>query len=106
MSDSTSRPGTTVIDLDGSWRFAISDRPLPSPLRGEADLQGAGLDVRPARVPGCVELDLFANGLIEDPFLGMNVVGLRWLEQSYVYYVRTFTAPDVGDRDPVLVFEG
>jgi beta-mannosidase len=86
--------------------FAVSDHPLPSPVRDADDLRRAGLDVRPATVPGCVELDLLANGLIEDPFVGMNVVGLRWLERSYVYYVRTITAPDLGELEPVLVFEG
>ncbi len=106
MTDAARSAGTSVIDLNGSWTFAISDGPLPCPVRDEEDLRRAGLDVRPATVPGCVELDLLANGLIEDPFVGMNVVGLRWLERSYVYYVRRFTAPDVGDREPVLVFEG
>jgi beta-mannosidase len=98
--------GTSLVDLGGEWAFAISERRLPSPLRGEADLRNAGLDVRPATVPGCVELDLLANGLIADPFIGTNVIDLRRLEHSYVYYVRPFRAPAVGDRDPVLVFEG
>jgi beta-mannosidase len=104
VSDLTRTPGSTVIDLNGSWVFAISDRRLSSPIRDAGDLRRAGVDVRPATVPGCIELDLLANGLIDDPFVGMNVVDLRWLEHSYVYYLRTFVAPNAGDREPVLVF--
>jgi beta-mannosidase len=105
MSD-TGHPAAQVIDLDGAWSFAVSDRRLPSPVRGVDDLVAAGLNVLPASVPGTLELDLLANGLIDDPFVGLNVVGLRRYERSFVYYVRTFAAPAPGERDAFLAFDG
>jgi beta-mannosidase len=95
-----------VVDLDGAWSFAIADHRLDHPVSSTDDLLAAGLEVLPATVPGSVELDLLANGRIEDPFGGMNVVELRRLERTFVYYVRTFTAPEVGDRDVFLEFDG
>ena len=105
MSDTAGRHAL-VVDLDGDWSFALSDRRLAFPVRGTDDLVGAGLVVLPATVPGALELDLLANNLVEEPFVGLNVVGLRRLERSFVYYVRTFTSPEVGDRDAFLEFDG
>ena len=105
MSDPV-EPGALTVDLGGVWSFAVSDRRLASPVRGVGDLVDAGLEVRPATVPGTLELDLIANGLVDDPFVGLNVVGLRQYERSFVYYVRTFEAPDLEGRDAVLDFGG
>ncbi len=59
-------------------------------------------------MPGTVELDLLALGLLDDPLVGMNIVALRQHEELSLYYGTTF----VVDRDedaalePVIVFEG
>jgi len=47
------------------------------------ELRAAGLTAYPASVPGNLELDLLANGLIDEPFQGMNIVGLRRYEHAY-----------------------
>ena len=101
-----SRRRATDIDLGGAWSFAFADAEIDvGDGTGEA-LRRAGLTVYPATVPGNLELDLLANGLIEEPFQGMNIVSLRRFERSFVYYLKTFDAPPVQDGLPVLVFEG
>lgn len=94
------------IDLDGEWSFAYSSEPISPPPRSVADLRQAGLEVYPAAVPGNFELDLLANGLIAEPFFGMNIVGLRRFEATHVYYARDFAAPVRPGTQPYLVFEG
>ena len=102
------RDGEFVLPLAGPWWFAIADGCLPVGDGSAGALAVAGVEVRPASVPGCVELDLLAQGAIEDPFVGMNIVGLRWLERKTIYYGTTFEVPEpVGDGgEPILVFEG
>ncbi len=51
----------------------------------------------PARVPGCVHLDLRRHGLIPDPFYGSNERDLEWIElQDWSYRVAF-------DVDPALL---
>ena len=58
----------TGIDLGGLWSFAFSAEPITPEPATVADLRRAGLEVYPASVPGNFELDLLAEGLIEEPF--------------------------------------
>jgi beta-mannosidase len=98
--------GRFAIDLDGEWSFAYADHPIDVGDGTVDALRRAGLTVYPATVPGNFELDLRANGLIDEPFYGMNIVGLRRFEGTYVYYCRTFVAPVSDAFTPWLVFEG
>lgn len=93
-------------DLGGAWWFAVSERALDLGEGTVASLTAAGATLRPAVVPGNLELDLQRNGLIDDPFVGMGVVALRRYERTWAYYVRTFDAPRRGPGSPMLVFEG
>ena len=95
-----------ALDLGGAWTFAMTtarvelgDDPLTA-------LREAGARLMPAVVPGNVELDLQRNGVIDDPFVGMNIVGLRELERKFAYYVRSFDAPPSVSGSPELLFEG
>ena len=88
-----SRRRATDIDLGGAWSFALADAELDVGEGSVEAFRRAGLTVYPATVPGNLELDLLANGLIEEPFVGMNIVSLRRFERSFVYYLRTFDAP-------------
>ena len=36
----------------------------------------------PATVPGCNYLDLMANGVIDDPFVGKNAEKLSWVYET------------------------
>ncbi len=98
--------GPSDIDLGGRWMFAVTDRAVDIGADASSALSAAGTTLRPAEVPGNVELDLQRSGLIGDPFFAMGVVELRWLEESFCYYLRRFVAPSRGDRSPILVFEG
>ena len=82
-----------VLDLGGAWDFAISADRIELGDDPLAALRAAGAILRPAVVPGNLELDLQRNGLIDDPFVGMGIVAVRDLERTYAYYVRSFEAP-------------
>ena len=100
------RPHDHRVDLGGRWWFAVCDRRLGGDPSSVEELRAAGLTFYPASVPGNLELDLLANGLIDEPFQGMNIVGLRRYEHAYAYYLRTFEAPERPGTSPHLVFEG
>src|SRR4051812_27191970 len=44
----------------------------------------------PARVPGCIHLDLQNNNLIPDPFWGRNEKELQWIEHEDWCYQTEF----------------
>jgi beta-mannosidase len=93
------------IDLIGSWEFAWTEEAAPA-ARDATSLTKAGLELRPCRVPGNLELDLQAAGLIEDPFVGMNIAELRHLESAHAWYVRRFHLSERPEGHAELVFEG
>jgi beta-mannosidase len=94
------------LDLGGAWTFAVSATRIDLGSDPLAALRDAGVTLRPAVVPGNLELDLHRNRLIGEPFVGMEIVALRDLEATYAYYVRSFEAPRRGAASPTLVFEG
>ncbi len=98
-------PQRTSIDLGGEWQFAFCDTPLEG-IRTVAQLLEAGLTPYPAIVPGNFELDLLRNGLIDEPFYGMNIAGLTRYEHTHVWYWRTFMAGEIGGMASFLVLEG
>ena len=68
--------GTALIkySLDGDWQF-----------------RQAGQETwHPARVPGCVHLDLMAAGLIPDPFFRDNELRTQWVEKEDWEYRKEF----------------
>ncbi|RLE97098.1 MAG: glycoside hydrolase family 2 protein [Thermoprotei archaeon] len=96
-----------VMPLDGTWQ-------LQGFKPGEGVKSGAhGVDYRAegwlkAKVPGVVHLDLMENGVIPDPFYGLNEEEVRWVEEREWWYRRELEVPaDFLDADAVeLVFEG
>jgi beta-mannosidase len=97
---------TTNIELSGPWSFAYTVEPPAVPPHMIADLESAGLPLLPCTVPGNFELDLHTVGLIEEPFHGMNIAGLRWCERAHVWYARRFTARRQAGHEAEIVFEG
>lgn len=94
----------TTIDLGGAWSFAyIKDARRFSSIR---ELESSGLDILPCAVPGNFELDLHRNGIVGEPFHGMNIAGLTKYERRHIWYFRRFVAEDLPGRDMQLVFEG
>jgi beta-mannosidase len=94
-----------TIDLNGTWAFAYTLSPYNDALKTRAAAEAHGLKFVSCTVPGNFELDLLAQGIIEDPFIGMNILQLRQFEKAHIWYSREFSVPDfVGE--PELVFEG
>ncbi len=91
------------IVLDGVWKGAYSaecDKPVCY-----ADAVSAGMNEIPANVPGSLETDLEAAGILPEIFFGENVLRTYDYENVHYCYSRTF-AYEPGDTDDVLVFEG
>ena len=72
-----------------------------------AKLGTSELEWLPARVPGHVHLDLLAQGIIADPYVGLGELGAQWVdEQDFSYRLSFDFAPDPALPQRVLVFEG
>lgn len=96
-----------VLSLDGRWLL----KGFPG-LNGEEE--GAYKPEYPtdswlqAEVPGVVHLDLMSNGVIPDPFYGVNEASVKWVEDVEWWYRKEFEAPkEILAKEVVeLVFEG
>ena len=64
--------------LNGDWLFKQSDKQ----------------QWLPAVVPVCYFLDLMANGLIKDPFIGLNEQDCDWMGKTDFEYKKTFCLSD------------
>ncbi|MCX7671391.1 MAG: hypothetical protein N2439_15145, partial [Anaerolineae bacterium] len=82
-----------LIPLDGEWQLAFFPE-AESPVRGPADLTAHAAPTIPAHVPGNVELDLQAAGIIPEPFYGRNIRLLRPYEFYEWWYTREFAMPE------------
>ncbi len=103
------RKGQPGLVLDGEWQFAFSDREPQEPeewVLNDDDLRRMNLPLYPATVPGNFELDLQANGLIPEPFYGMNIAELTRYERCHIWYTRRFHADPPPGTDAFLLFEG
>jgi beta-mannosidase len=98
----------SAADLTGSWRFTFepAEGGVLGDARSVAQIEASGAPVYDATVPGNFELDLQANGLIGEPFHGMNIAGLTRFEAMRVVYWRTFQAPDRPGLRPILEAQG
>ena len=89
--------------LAGYWPYA--------PLQSESMETGMTLIPQTpwidAKVPGSVQKDLLAAGLIEDPYYEMNSIKAEWVENRFWVYKTTFTVPEEHKGQKIiLVFEG
>lgn len=86
--------------LSSGWEFVQTD--LEGKRVGYCDAEWL-----PADVPGHVHLDLIANGVIADPFVRMNEMGVQWVDEKDWSYRTTFewvAKPELPRR--VLRFNG
>jgi beta-mannosidase len=101
------RKDAVALDLSGTWQMAFAEDERERRQDSLAALQSVGLTFYPAKVPGNVELDLHRNGLISDPFFGMNIAELPRGERRRVWYVRSFEAPPLPEgHEAWFRFEG
>ena len=88
--------------LQAQWSFRL--------LPGDPQLQAhPGLDAwRPARVPGSVHDDLYAAGVIGDPYVGAAEAGLQWIGLAAWEYRARFDvdAATLSRRHAELRFDG
>ncbi len=60
-----------------------------------------------ATVPGEIHLDLMRQGLLDDPYVDINIFKARWVEECVWHYRRTFDAPQGAlNGKAVLRFDG
>jgi len=92
--------------LNGEWRLTHTVASQRCDLGAvKKQLEWAGSI--PAVVPGDVHLDLMREGLISDPFFGLNADHCRWMEQKDWWYVRLFSVPEeLKGKNMYLVFDG
>ena len=88
--------------LHEDWEFRMA----PGDAQSQAHDEATGWHA--ATVPGTVHTDLFANGLIPDPYVGAPEAGLQWIGLAdWEYRTRFDVAPGVLDAARSdLVFEG
>ncbi len=93
-----SNVSTVSTELRTGWSLQVAAGPAPAAI--------AAATV-PATVPGTAHTDLLAAGLIADPYLDANEIGLRWAWDVDWRYSRSLTlAPAHPEERVDLVFEG
>ena len=55
--------------------------------------QARGVNWYPAKVPGCVHTALMENGIISDPFFGLNNMAVQWVDKEDWEYKTVFDLP-------------
>ena len=82
----------TSLVLNKGWTFSLKDKQK----------------FYPARVPGNIYSDLFANELIKDPFIGNNEKELQWVTDSVWCYRNLLFLEDkfLLNKHVDIVFEG
>jgi beta-mannosidase len=94
------------ISLNGEWRLVYGAYDKNSPTTPD-ELKNRSLPEISAKVPGNVELDLLAAGIIKNPELGNHIYDLRKYEAFQWWYSRSFETPKVGKGERIeIVFEG
>lgn len=110
--------------LNGKWKIHFTDGQRGGmPHYGkedgnllDADLKGIQKTISDdyddlkwidAAVPGEIHLDLWKAGIIDDPYVGINALKCRWVEEMMWYYRRVFDAPEASESTyAFLRFEG
>jgi len=96
----------TAGNLDGKWKLDYWPQGRVA-VRGPEKMEGIEYSTLEASVPGNVELDLVAAGLLPAPEIGSNYGLLRPYEGYQWRYSRSFTTPAFGSEDAlVLEFGG
>ena len=92
----------TSRNLDEGWQVRL----VPGQMQGKEHPQAAAW--LPAQVPGTVQTDLMAAGLVPDPFLGSNEGAIQWVGLSDWQYRSRFKvdAATLKRSRVELVFDG
>ena len=93
------------LPLDGAWTLDFWEQGR-TPVTSPEEMDGILFKSIPATVPGNVELDLLAAGLIEQPEIGSNVYLLRTYEGYQWRYSRHFRSPEYAEDDDLFLHFG
>lgn len=94
------------LSLNGKWQLYYGQYSSNSPSTPD-ELDKSGWPQISATVPGNVELDLLAAGIIKNPETGKNIYDLRKYESYQWWYFREFETPQLKEDEEVeIVFEG
>lgn len=93
------------ISLNGTWNLKFFPQPKEA-VRTPQDLTDVQGTIIEAKVPGNVELDMLAAGLIKDPMIGNNVYTLRPYEGYQWCYSKKFATPEIKEDEQVRLFFG
>ena len=95
------------MNLNGTWKlyYSLQDSVKVSDV---TELKNSGISAIDATVPGNVELDLSAAGILpEDLFKGMNILQAEKYENYEWWYEKSFTAPATPtDTEKVILHFG
>ena len=94
-----------ALSLNGEWTLSYWSQP-EEVITSPEEMKKADVKQITAQVPGNVELDLLAAGLIKDPMTGNNVNDLRPWEGYQWCYAKTFTAPQIQPGQHCRLFFG
>ena len=91
------------MDLNGKWKLYYAPQG-ENKLSSVFDLKKSGIPSVDATVPGNVELDLSAAGILpEDLFKGMNILEAEKYENYEWWYEKTFSAPAAPDNEHKVI---
>ncbi|MBR4755749.1 MAG: glycoside hydrolase family 2, partial [Bacteroidales bacterium] len=93
------------VSLDGTWTLDYWEQ-TGNPVMSPEGMEGIDFKSIPATVPGNVELDLLAAGIVEKPETGSNVYLLRKYEGFQWRYSRHFTTPAHSEGDELTLHFG
>ena len=93
------------ISLNGQWALHFWLQP-ETPVTTPEAMRHVSYHTIAAQVPGNVELDLLAAGLINDPMIGANIWELRIYEGYQWCYVRSFPTPEYQKDQKVYLWFG
>jgi beta-mannosidase len=96
----------STLTLSGEWKlfYGLCDKNAPNTPDEMISGNWPGI---PSKVPGNVELDLLAAGIIKNPETGNNIYDLRKYEAYQWWYFKTFETPSYKPGEHVdIVFEG
>ena len=97
--------GENTINLNGQWTLHFWSQP-ETPVTSPDEMKSVSFKTIPAQVPGNVELDLLAAGLIRDPMKGANVWDMRRYEGHQWCFIRSFQTPEWKQGQKVLLWFG
>ena len=97
--------GGNTVSLNGQWTLHFWPQP-ETPVTSPEAMRSTSYQTISAKVPGNVELDLLAAGLIKDPMIGANIWDIRPYEGYQWCYVRKFPSPEHRQEQKVYLWFG